>query len=353
MRIGSFSSLCSFFSAAVLLLSACGKKPVHRVVTPAFFYWQTSFQLSPAELGYLDSMQCRRLYVKVLDLGRSPETGEIIPLARIDVVDSSAWAGRDIVPCVFITNSVFQQSQTLRTADLAEQVLAATGIQSPEIQFDCDWTPSTREAYFSFLREIKKRLPKSVRLSATIRLHQYKFPRQTGVPPVDRGMLMLYNTGDIERPDTRNSIFDPAEAEKYLNGAPADYPLPLDLALPVFQWALVYRQDELWKIIPGFDEGQLADSTFFLPVRSGQWRLEKGTFRSGFYLRPGDLLRMESVPPELLLRAAQFAARADLADDATVAFFHLDSAVVRRYPVDLLLHCSANLQVGADQKALW
>lgn len=214
-----------------------------------------------------------------------------------------------------------------------------------EIQFDCDWTASTRDAFFLFLKKMKQRLPENTQLSATIRLHQYKFPDKTGVPPVERGMLMFYNTGDIDNPDAGNSIFRPEDVRKYLTGAPKDYPLPLDLALPVFSWALVFRDGELWKIIPEVPESELNDaarfvkmqiSTASLSFQTPTFIIQKGTFLSGHYLRPGDLLKVEKVTPDLLCEAARFAAQADLADNASVAFFHLDSAIVRRYPVQLL-----------------
>lgn len=358
-----FCKKCQPAFWVILLLIACGKKPAFRPGAPAFFYWQTSFRLSPDELRYLDSLDCRKLYLKVLDLGRDPISGEISPLARLEIADSSGLAGREIVPCVFIANSVFQDISAEKIAWLAERVLeTARPRAGAECQFDCDWTPSTRQAYFAFLREIKKRLPKNCRLSATIRLHQYKFPARTGVPPVDRGLLMLYNTGEIDEPLGKNSIFDPADAKKYLDGAPADYPLPLDVALPAFCWALVYRDGALWKIIPGFDAAEFADTLFFAPMdadsavsaglnsyrtlpstpppgeQSGArlYFVRRGTFRSGFYLRPGDQLRMESVPPALLAETARLAASADLADDATAAFFHLDSTMTRRYPVQTI-----------------
>lgn len=324
----------------LLLLFACGEKPAHRVVSPAFFYWQTTFRLSPAEVAYLDSLACKRLYVKALDLGRDPLSGEIVPLARLEMADTAGLADRETVPCVFITNAVFENFDPAKTEWLAEKTLEAVqnalpGRYWPECQIDCDWTATTRPAYFAYLQALKKRLPADRRLSATIRLHQYKFPRQTGVPPVDRGLLMLYNTGDIDDPDAGNSIFEPADARRYLDGAPRRYPLPLDVALPVFSWALVYRDDALWKIIPGLGESDLRDTSVFLPAKSG-YVVQRGTFRDGFYLRPGDRVRAEAVPPERLREAARLAAGIELANDAHVAFFHLDTATLRLYPVPTL-----------------
>ena len=56
-----------------------------------------------------------------------------------------------------------------------------------EVQFDCDWTESTRVQYFAFLRESRK-LFSGWRVSSTVRLYQYKYPEKAGVPPIERGM---------------------------------------------------------------------------------------------------------------------------------------------------------------------
>lgn len=341
---------------ALISIISCTSSPPPRSVTPAFYHWQTTLALSPTERAYLDSFGCKKLYIKVLDIGRDPVTGEIQPYSRLEIADTTGLAGLEIVPVVFMTNAVFQGITEERIAWLAEKVADVLNEPPPappggglpiatEIQFDCDWTPSTRNAFFLFLKKIKNHLPKHTRLSATIRLHQYKFPEKTGVPPVGRGMLMFYNTGDIENPEAGNSIFQPEDAEKYVVGAPKHYPLPLDLALPVFSWALVYRDDELWKILPEVPESELFDTLRFNKISylksaisnlQSTFRIQKGTFLSGHYLRPGDVLRVEAVSPELLREAARLAAQTDLANNATVAFFHIDPVCVRRYPVQLL-----------------
>ncbi|MCK6694250.1 MAG: hypothetical protein L6Q97_19375 [Thermoanaerobaculia bacterium] len=330
----------------LLLLTSCRQTP--RQTSPAFYHWKTQLALTPAETACLDTLGCRKLYVKFIDLGKDPETGgNIRPYALLELKDTAGLAGRAIVPCVFITNSVFQQiskqqieALTLKTAN----ALSALSRQFPgapfsEVQFDCDWTASTREAFFYFLKEIRNHLPPGTKISATIRLHQYKFPSQTGVPPADRGMLMLYNTGDIDRWEEENSIFQPEAARKYLDGAPARYPLPLDLALPLFSWALIYRDDALWKIVPDPTPSEFADTARFKTAGGGQsirFQIRKHTYLAGHYLRTGDLIRLERVDTDLLQEAARLTAGIDLAPDASVAFYHLDTAVVRQYPAKWL-----------------
>ena len=320
------------FGIAILLQVFSCKKTAPAPVVPAFYYWQTSLSLPNAQRQYLRETACKKLYVKILDVGLEDGSGAIIPYAQLETTDTSGIEDFSIVPVVFITNAVFYHISKEKTAELATEIasawqrIAAKAHFNPvqEFQIDCDWTAGTRAAFFAFLETLRAQLPAPIHLSATIRLHQYKFPDQTGVPPVDRGMLMCYNTGDVDNFETKNSIFDPNDAQKYLLGGSGHYPLPLDLALPVFSWTLVYRDETLWKIIPG-ENAQIPSGI-----------LEKGTFLAGHYLRPGDLLRRESVSPKLLYEAAQLAANADLADDATLAFFHLDNATLLDYPVQLI-----------------
>ncbi|MCC6462605.1 MAG: hypothetical protein IT260_19210 [Saprospiraceae bacterium] len=343
--------------AGLLLLAAGspGCRSKARQLRPAFYHWQTQLDLSATETALLDSTGCQTLFVKLLDIGKDPASGDIRPYSLLRVGAANGWMGKRIVGCAFLTNEVFKNISAAQTDALAQKTAEALlRIGRPfwpadaafEIQFDCDWTGSTRAAYFSFLNKIRPLLPKNTTLSATIRLHQYKFPNQTGVPPTDRGMLMLYNTGDIDDWAENNSIFETAAAQKYLQGAPDRYPLPLDVALPLFAWALVYRDDELWKIIPEPDLPAFADTSRFEPVTPDGWPsgrpqdnkmafrfgIRKSTFLGGHYLRPGDLIRVERIDSASLREAAQLAAGLPLATDAAVAFFHLDSATVHHYP---------------------
>jgi hypothetical protein len=316
--------------AWVLLSVACREAP-RRPLQPAFFWWQTAFEPSAAAYRLSDTLGCRKWYVKVFDIGRVGG-GEIAPYARTEVPDSALRPGLELTPTLFITHESLRDISEQKLRQLADNIAAATP-PAREWLLDCDWTPSTRAAFFQLIRLLRARRPAGTLLSATIRLHQYKFPDQTGVPPADRGMLMFYNTGELDEEMPRNTVFHPADALRYLDGAPDHYPLPLDLALPLFSWGLVYREGELWKIIPGplpLDSMRQSGHYRLLPPEDSLpaelWELQSGTFLGGHYLRPGDRLRHSAVSPEHLLRIARLAGRLDLAEDACVAFFHLGVA---------------------------
>ena len=54
-------------------------------------------------------------------------------------------------------------------------------------------------------------------------------------PPVDYGVLMIYNTGDPRNFMERNPILDIRDVQPYLKRLDK-YPLPLAAAYPVYQW---------------------------------------------------------------------------------------------------------------------
>ena len=68
-------------------------------------------------------------------------------------------------------------------------------------------------------------------VSTTIRLHQLSMP----APPVDYGVLMIYNTGDPRKWTERNPILDIRDVSPYLKRLDK-YSLPLAAAYPVFSW---------------------------------------------------------------------------------------------------------------------
>lgn len=338
-RISRCFSLLILFGVLVLD-SACTYTSVKP--SSAYFYWKTIFQLSEQERTYLKALGCEKLYVKFLDVARDPDVGRIRPYSLLTVADTAGLTGKTIVPAIFLTNSVFTGISETEQKDLVKNVLRAVrsvGKQFSdtifqEILIDCDWTASSREAFFYFLKNLERQLSVGTQLIATIRLHQYKLPGQTGVPPVARGMLMCYNTGDIDHPDEKNSIFEPEDAARFLSGTIRRYPLPLDLALPVFSWSLAYRDEELFCILPALQLNELADTSRFWRLDSIRFQVRRRTFAEGHYLRPGDMIRFEQSDPGVAAAAAKNLP--DWRGTFHIAFFDLAPTRPQDCPVALL-----------------
>lgn len=295
----------------VLFISACQPKPQ---VQRAFYHWQTSLSLSPAEQKSLRVLQVSRLYTKFFDVDWDEAQGQIVPLASIQI-DTAGLQDLELIPVIYITNRTWDhveseaQLETLMQRVFAKIDALAQPLDKPnfpEIQIDCDWTASSRRIYFAFLEKLSKKLAqRECRVSATIRLHQYKYPQRTGIPPVASGTLMLYNVGDLESWEEENSIFSESAVEAY---APfPKYPLPLDVVLPAFSWGVLFREGEMIRLLNELRIEDLLGDTRFEQIAPQRFRVQKSTYLNGHYLYQGDLLRIETCGYAELLAAARFA----------------------------------------------
>ncbi len=357
-------SLSFFF-----VFTRCVERTPVSKVSPAFYHWKTELKLTERERALLDSLQVRQMFVRFFDVDWSEELQIPIPLAVLQA-DTTGLQGMEIIPVVFITNRTFEKVRAEEIDTLVARIyrkinelaseLPGGQVVPNSIQFDCDWTQSTRGKYFDFLIKYR-RLLNSMKptddpplLSVTLRLHQLKYPEQTGVPPVDRATLMFYNTGDIDNWDTQNSILDLKTAALYLppSGAMAKarYPLPLDVALPIFKWGVIYRDGQLWKLFNNLDAKFLNDAAkfrkLFTSETTGRYEVIKDTWLEGHYLVPGDLIRLESVSMTVLEEAAgllhdrifKFATFGDGShgEEFHLVFYHLDSTLLTSFPHERL-----------------
>lgn len=322
---------------------SAGCQSTETAVRPAFYHWQTGLEISPAEAAYLDSLGAGRLFVKFFDVAWDKGRGMAVPHATLEV-RPGAWEERSIVPCVFITNEVFERTPEEKIADLAKKVVERirwvsarlSGADIREVQFDCDWTERTRTAYFQFLEKLPRYFDQEdIRLSATIRLHQIRYFQRTGVPPVDRGMLMFYNLGDLQDWDEPNSILRLENALPYLKGFDR-YPLSLDLALPVFAWGVVFRDGRMIRLINNLRGAQLTDAGRFVKLGPGRFEVAKSTYLNGYYLYRGDRIRTEAVDAELLRESARLLAPHFRGRFFTTAFYHLDSSTIKHLAYEQL-----------------
>ncbi len=321
---------------AFLFFSACRPTPPHQI-NRAFYHWKTNFDLSAQEKKYIDTLQIDKLYVRFFDIDF--QDGEVVPLAVLEKTADRTQGKQLIIPTIFITNRTFQNIHLAEIPNFAQLVLDKMRtlldknafLPPTEIQFDCDWTEQTRDKYFAFLTEFYKK--PNLALSATIRLHQIKFHEKTGIPPVQRGMLMFYNMTDIDNPQTQNSILDVTEGAKYLSRA-ATYPLDLDVALPIFRWCVIFRAEALIKIITNIEDVKLTNNQFFTQKNKNEYELIQNNYFGGHYLYKGDMVRIETVSPTDIHKAANLLQQSIKSTHRTIALYHLDSSVINRYQYD-------------------
>lgn len=308
-------------------------------INPAFYHWKTNFQLTDFEKNYLDSLDVQKLYVKFFDVDWDFKKKEAIPKAAINF--KTIPLVEEIIPTIFITNRTFENIALTEIPTLAKRMekrIYALAEQIPdfsvkEIQLDCDWTMSTKEHFFDLLRQLNLALSeKGVITSATIRLHQIKYFEKTGVPPADKGILMFYNMGDIDNWETQNSILDLEIGQQYFKNFDK-YPLQLDVALPLFQWGILFRDKRMILIINNLTETELEDEERFLKIGKNRFQVLKSTYLNGHYLYEEDLIRLENINHFELEKSAQALSKLVQNPAITLSFYHLDSLSISKYPV--------------------
>ncbi|KEQ28062.1 hypothetical protein N180_00025 [Pedobacter antarcticus 4BY] len=298
--------ICSAF-LLINIFSACRNSKSD--AQAAFYYWKTDFNLTGKQQSLLKEVAANRLYVRFFDVVWDTRLNQSVPRAVLKASDISK--DLKIIPVVYLTNQVFESTKKGPELDsLASRVnreilhlAEKAGVNYEEVQIDCDWTVSTRPAYFSFLSLFRKYTGK--KLSATIRLHQVKYPERTGIPPVDKGILMFYNMGKISAdPKLANSIYNIKDASRYLQRI-RYYHLPLDVALPLFSWTLQIREGKVIQLYAKITRKELSDADRFTKTKyQDVYRARKSFFTGGVYIKENDLLKLEEINKNTLKEAA-------------------------------------------------
>ena len=303
----------------VLLLSGgCrgrGKSQNRDVATAperGIYFWKSIFQLNDSETAFLRDHDVKRLYLKMFDVApdRDWDSGEIgvYPIATTKFV-SPLPEGVSVVPAVYITLEALKRStgneETL-ARQIVERVLAMVSFHKlgpvGMVQFDCDWTSSTRSSYFLLCETARGILKeKGIALSGTVRLHQISEEYY----PFDHSVLMLYNTGSVKNPDTRNSIIDYEDVCKYLKKGCTTH--TFDLAYPTFSWTVFFRNGDF----VGLGRDSRVDS-----------------------LATGETFRRENSPVEEILKVKALAEKVLGAASRNNIIYHLDSDNLSKYTGD-------------------
>ena len=207
-----------------------------------------------------------------------------------------------------------------------------------ELQIDCDWTTETRDNYFYLLQQLKALLHKQT-LSVTLRLHQIKNQRASGIPPVNKVLLMCYNMGNLRRYSTHNSIIELSELKRYLGSNLGSYPMQMDIALPLFSWAVAFRNKEYIGIDKRINLDSLNQQSKFWS--NGNNLYSAKTDLPGVGLRKGDEVRWEHIELKKIQGALAYISRWLKPGDLNIVWFHLDEAIVKKYKYE-------DLQNAAD-----
>ncbi|MDQ8748968.1 hypothetical protein BAS06_00545 [Elizabethkingia miricola] len=288
-----------------------------------FYYWRTNFELSQAEKQALEKASTPILYTRYFDIDKV--NGRFQP---VGILTSKQNIQQKVVPVVFIMNRVWENITpeeldflAAKTNEFIQRVSKENTFNTiNEIQIDSDWTAGTKADYFAFLKKLKQVSGKDI--SCTIRLHQVKDKKNTGIPPVNKGYLMCYSTSSPLEDKQENSILDVATLKNYLSDI-GDYPLKLDIALPIYSWGIVTNHLGKHKLINAVSEENLKADPKFKKVAEHIYQVEEDHFYEGFYLSKGFQIKVEEISQKDLDQVKGFLSKK--LNNYNIIYYHLDS----------------------------
>jgi hypothetical protein len=353
-----------------IIFLSCEKKEI----THSFCYWKTGWYDSQEDSLLKKQMNVKHFYVRFFDVDWNPYDKEALPVATLNGNYNPA-TDVEMTPSIFITNEVLLNSDKDKLDVLAknidkriDQILEGMTfdkrrdfayafykksgkeysqestdsiieaeknnfkIKVKEVLIDCDWSIKSKDNYFYLLQKLKEN--KKYEISATIRLWQYKYYEKAGIPPVDKGLLMCYNLSNPNDKNTENSIGTSKELDQYITHD--KYDLPLDIALPIFSWSVVFRGNEFKGIIS--DENNInfkKDTLNFKRINDNKFVFKTDMVISETYFRNGDEVRIEQVADEEIQRMIRrIKSKITLKKNTKITFFSWDPKFIKNYGTD-------------------
>jgi hypothetical protein len=293
-------------------------------------------QVTQYEDTVLHALHSEFLYVRFFDVDIRGKGNLIKPKAVANFADP--LPNQTIIPVVYITtralnamswNTLHDYAKSI--ADLLAKKSAEINLHPSEIQIDCDWTTGNKSRYFELLRQLKAQpFFKEKTISATIRLFQAKYAAVAGVPPVGKGLLMVYNMDKLTDFQVENSIITEKTAKEYLDNV-GSYPLPLDVALPIYSWTLLFHNNLLAGILRDVTKNDLRNHLLFKRQTNNRYQVSKDTLFEGYPLKKGDIIRYESSSFGTLNTVARYLSDKLKSDSFRVLLYHCDSLNFRNY----------------------
>ena len=311
----------------ILMMTSCTQENNKQY---SFYYWRTHLSLDVVEKTALQKATSPYIYTRFFDIEKV--NGKFLPVAVI-TRNQTFVTNKEIVPVVFIKNDVFYNITSDEINFLVENVSSLIKKKQSEfgfkisnqIQIDCDWTAGTNKEYFEFLKRLKDFSGKQ--LSCTLRLHQVKNSKLSGIPPVEKVFLMCYATSSPLENSARNSILDLLTLKNYLKNVDL-YPLSMDIGLPIYSWGIVTNHVVKHKLINALSLQDLENPNF-RKISETEVEIMKDGFYFGNFLTKGFTLKVEEISDDQLNQVKKYLNHK--LPDYAIVYYHLDRKFLNQH----------------------
>ena len=312
-----------------LFLSSCSKTGSRD--SYEFYHWKSKAKMTPGIKEAVSHCNTKKVYLRFFDVVKEPREGIYPEYTLLELDDD--FKEFEIIPVVFIANECLRSYSNAdwlaeKINDLVNEMCAYHGITTTEIQLDCDWTSSTKKKFFKVVELLKKQF----KVGVTIRLHQIKYPESTGVPPANKGVLMLYNVGELKDVE-KNYILESSTVSAYITEN-STYELPLDLALPLYNQAVILydensRVKQKVKLVNNPDLELISDTSMFSADNSLCYTAKKDTVFNDFQINKGTKIKIEKSEHDEIFKSLKILNSSPLKFEEVI-FYHLDDSTLQR-----------------------
>ena len=134
--------------------------------------------------------------------------------------------------------------------------------------------------------------------------------------------------------DTINSIYDRNIANNYI-GSIKNYPLSINIALPIFSWGIQIRDGKVIELINKLDINKLYDKSYFKVDGKNRFQVIQDNYTFGTFYKSGDIIKFEIITPYELIEMSS-----DLYENAKeipeeIIFYDLDEFNIKKYENDI------------------
>ncbi|MDC1024642.1 hypothetical protein OAR04_01800 [Flavobacteriales bacterium] len=286
------------------------------------YWWKNNTELNESQKMFLSKNKIKKIYLKIFDLKFDRKNIKILtPGVKSGFNEKNLC----IIPVIYIENSILKNFKTDTIFNILKNKIKYSlelGIikNINFLQIDCDWTLKTKKTYFELLTLLSNEIDE---LSVTIRLHQIKYYNLTGVPPVKKGVMMIYNLDSPVDTNIENSIFTFNNAIRYLKKI-KEYPIRLDVGLPAFSWGVHYHHGKIKNLISDFDPKKI-DSENMYQKKNGYFKSKKAHFYKTYRISKRDEIRYEYPKITEVKEILNFLSRNLNQDSTEIIFFSLNS----------------------------
>lgn len=323
-------------SILILLLLLIGCTKSSKVKNLSFYYWRSNFNLSENDFSFFSKNKVKKIYAKYFDVkwDKNLKTEKFIDMIKIG---SNTIDDIDIIPVIYITYETLLNYKLENINNLSSSILDkindinfSYGIKKYcEIQIDFDWNNTTKEKYFKLIKTLKDNLKnKKIIISSTIRLHQVKYFKKTGVPPADKGIIMIYQTDDVSDFSIDNSLLSVDMAKEYLKNI-AKYPIQYDIALPIYTWTLQF--DYTKKLVRIIRDDFKYSEDDYNKIGDNRFEAKRDLFLKNKRIMKYDFLKVEKTRIEDCLRITDFVQKRSTQAGFNIIFFDYNTETINNF----------------------